>query len=41
MKKHWVNYFAFILETILIGKSLGVNHSQPAVELIKNDTKNF
>ena len=32
----------FILETILIGKSLGVNpYDQPAVELIKNDTKKF
>ena len=30
----------FILETILIGKSLGLNpYDQPAVELIKNETK--
>ena len=30
----------FILETILLGKSLGVDpYNQPAVELIKIDTK--
>ena len=32
----------FILETILIGKSLNLNpYDQPAVELIKNETKNL
>ncbi len=32
----------FILETILIGKSLSLNpYDQPAVELIKKETKNF
>jgi glucose-6-phosphate isomerase len=32
----------FILETILLGKALKVNpYDQPAVELIKNETKNF
>jgi glucose-6-phosphate isomerase len=32
----------FILETILISKSLNLNpYSQPAVELIKKETKNF
>ena len=32
----------FILETILIGKALNLNpYNQPAVELIKNETKNL
>ena len=32
----------FILETILIGKCLGVNpYDQPSVELIKNETKKY
>ena len=32
----------FILETILIGKSLNLNpYDQPAVELIKKETKNL
>ena len=32
----------FILETILLGKSLNINpYDQPAVELIKNETKKF
>ena len=32
----------FILETILIGKSMNLNpYDQPAVELIKNETKNL
>ena len=32
----------FILETILLGKSLNVNpYNQPAVELIKEETKKF
>ena len=32
----------FILETILLGKSLNLNpYDQPAVELIKKETKNL
>ena len=32
----------FILETILIGKALKINpYNQPAVELIKKETKKF
>ena len=32
----------FILETILIGRALIINpYNQPAVELIKKETKNF
>ena len=32
----------FILETILLGRALNVNpYDQPAVELIKTETKNF
>ena len=32
----------FILETILLGKALNVNpYDQPAVELVKNETKKF
>ena len=32
----------FILETILLGKALNINpYDQPAVELIKKETKKF
>ena len=35
-------FIFFILETILLGKALNVNpYDQPAVELIKTETKKF
>ena len=35
-------FIFFILETILLGKAMNVNpYDQPAVELIKSETKNF
>ena len=35
-------FIFFMLETILIGKAMGVNpYDQPAVELIKKETKNL
>jgi glucose-6-phosphate isomerase len=35
-------FIFFILETILLGKALNVNpYDQPAVELIKSETKKF
>ena len=35
-------FIFFILETILLGKALNVNpYDQPAVELIKKETKKF
>ena len=40
MKKLWANYLFFMLETILVGKAMGVNpYDQPAVELIKKRQK--
>ena len=40
MRRLLANYLLFILETILLGKALKINpFDQPAVELIKNETK--